>query len=290
MDSTGRFVVGTFLPDTPPAADQPQRPVFRWDGEVPTLLPVPDGTATGVNRHGAVVGTGNYRIGGVGDLVQVGWIYHEAYNYVVLPVPEGYTGAAANAINDKSEVVGVALKDGESVAVVIWAPSATGYLPRVFEASPGVQANDITEDGTVVGREDQRPYAWAPDGTVWALPLPAGAGTGAALQARGAWAVGHINADVDLMVRWNLRTDDLVVAGEYPEGSEFAAISTTGDVAYYPGGQGSVIDHYGERYALPFVSELPDASRTGGPVAISDNGRIVAGAYPESNLSVLWRC
>jgi uncharacterized membrane protein len=285
LDPTGRFVVGTFTPTTVPAAEAPRTPVFRWDGDVPTLLPVPNGHANGVNRTGVVVGESIVAVDG-GGTAQVAWFFHDSLGYVVLPTPDGYSGAGATAISDRGEIAGVAYRDDATAAIVVWRPTSTGYFPAVLAESVGAQANDITEDGTIVGQDDRRPYAWASDGTPRALQIPAGLGTGAAVQARGAWAAGYINANVSMIIRWNLRNDEIVIAGQYPQGSEFIAVSAIGNVAFNTG-DGSVVDKYGDRYSLP-VPDGTDA-QTGGPVAISDNGMVLAGTYTDGG-AVLWRC
>lgn len=284
LDPGGRFVIGTFTPTTVPAADAPQTPVFRWDGEVPVLLPVPNGHANGVNRTGVVVGEGTAAVDG-GGTTQVAWIYHESYGYVVLATPDGYTGAGATAISDRGEVAGVAYRDDSTAAIVVWRITSTGYFPTILAESVGAWANDITEDGTVVGQDDRRPYAWAADGTPRALQIPAGLGIGAAVQARGAWAVGYIDADVFMIIRWNLRNDEIVIAAEYEQNSEFIAVSTIGNIAFNTA-DGAVVDKYGERYSLS-VPDGADAG-SGGPVAISDNGMVAVGAYAQG--AVLWRC
>lgn len=307
MDPTGRYVVGNYK-----MLHDGARVVvaIRWEDGTPRALPVSglEVYAAGVNSSGAVAGyVSNSQYN------QSAWLYTDGLT-TTMPLPEGYSSAAATAINERGDVLGVAYDRSGGHSVVVW--SADGSRsPRVLDP-PGAIAYDIADDGTVVGvlpasaNGPEQPYAWDPEGVGRALPLPAGAETAMPVSVRGEWAAGEarepLAADLEeapaayMAVRWNLRTNDVSIVGD-ERGYVASAVNSRGDVAIglasNPGRARLVRDGgWAELPLLPPLANESGQSRTW-VYALSDDGTKAVGAQATGTAeattalrAVLWRC
>lgn len=295
MDPSGRFIAGSYGP-APSSYDGSVTSVgglpVLWDNGVGRVLPVDTENAedvhvSGVNRHGWVIG-GLRRPTGSGLSAYVAWISRDATSWEQLPTPAGYDGANAFDINDRGDVVGLALNAAGGDPVV-WSPDGEGgWTPRVIDVATWNSTLAIADDGTVTmfvtGRQ---PYLWHPDGTEFAAPqldLP----WVDPVQVRGDWAVvvaGRTEGDSavpvgTVLLRWNVRTGETsVIDTDVELAWPTATVNTRGDVAW----PGTLRTHDGREYALPLPSDaqwLPD-----GPVAINEDATVIA-----STNGHLWRC
>lgn len=307
MDPTGRYAVGWYRPNHLSAAEGADV-LVRWDNGVPHPLPVSglDAYAAGVNSAGVVAG-----YVGHAQTDQSAWVYADG-QVTTLPLPAGYSSAAAIAINGRGEVVGNAYKDSGDLSVVVWSVDGS-RAPRLLEPR-GASAFDIADDGTVVGilAGPVRPYAWDPDGVGRVLPVPAGAQQAIPATVRGEWAAGGAQerSGAAMALRWNLRTGEVsVVGGREPAFA--SAVNSRGDVALPSasdtGGFPQLVRD-GVATELPRLPPRPGESAGLGElrmavVALSDDGTVAAGNQstividPSSNQgrvegqrAVLWRC
>ncbi|MBP2330075.1 putative membrane protein [Kibdelosporangium banguiense] len=196
----------------------------RWnaDGSKTDLLPVPgdqNARALGINNAGVAVGASGSKA--------IRW--NADGTIAILASVPGYDEALAFDINDAGAVVGNVYKlfSGQDLAVR-WNPRR--YLPYPHKASDVIRpaaekllplrddayswANDINEDGVVVGRSISAQYQdhavkWGKDGVAVALPAVPGAFSS---EARGinkqGVIVGYAQMDSTIAtrvaVRWNL--------------------------------------------------------------------------------------
>lgn len=325
MDPTGRFVIANG-PAGEQAAPDASPVMVRWDGGDPAYLPAPRGTvqAHDVNARGVVVGAGWDGARGYG------WVYDERLRE--LPAPDGYRRVEVAGINQAGDVAGTAYGAEDEAAVVVW-PADDRDRPRVLPAPAGreIAAVGITDDGTVVGGFADRQsggYRWDADGVGSELPLPDWATGGGLADVRGDWVVGEAGRTipteqvdpssgqraasdlaslapsqgpsgqlaVTVPIRWSLTTG---VAAEIPGyeldgellnqgGVTAVAVNAAGDVVIgYPG---PAVLRDGRPYSLPVPMPLAIA----GPVTISDDGTVVAGAAirPDGTASgqLVWHC
>lgn len=197
-DPAGSYLVGRSYPKR-----GGYQAVIWHDGKVQKVMLPGDleESLRDANSTGTAVGW-SYAGGSEEDTGPVPYVYR---NGKVSKLP-GVKRGSAKAINDAGAIVG----DDSAGAALVW-PSATARpirLPLPASASRGT-ANDIDEDGTVVGTvEDDTaelgasgvplgrdtPYVWFADGTHRALPLPSIDGTKAASArvsaVRNGWATG----------------------------------------------------------------------------------------------------
>lgn len=242
----------------------------------------------------------------------VGWSYQgtDPVPYVyrdgqVSQLP-GVSRGSALAINDAGAIVG----DDSAGAPLVW-PSATAQpirLPLPAGASAAA-ANDIDEDGTVVGTIDRKlPYVWFADGTHRALPLPTLEGKPAVsarvFSIRNGWATGLASTSTDPEkgmdpgknamagpIRWNVRTGEVRVFGE------LAGRASTANA------QGWLIgtDKQGRAALATGTAVVPLAGLSGHqpgglsdiPTTLSDDGRVISGQSDDASgtiQAVVWRC
>ena len=271
----------------------PALPV-RWDGTRAVPIPI-DGTgeATGVNDSGVAVGRG-----------QTAGHQHYAWAYaggkvVKLPVPKGYTGAEASAVNAAGQVAGV-LFAGEHNAAVVWQSATADAGVTVLDAPGGAMAFGISDEGVVVGSlETGAAYRWDANGRGSKLAGPAGTDGGSgALGVRGDWVYGLLTKsepsagdktafpggtviDPNVAVLWNLATGK---AGTVDDG-RVEAISPTGQITVNgKDGTASIRQASGESRPLPPLT----AGAKAYAYALSDDGTLAGGA--SADRPVRWSC
>lgn len=314
MDPTGRFVLARFT--RADGQDDRTPMTVLWDHGVPTALPTIAASAfgEGVNAHGTVVGTmtvGTDQSGIVSRVSSQAFVYENG-SLAVLPLPVGYLGASAHAINERGEIAGFVIHEGSQMwQAAVWSAGA-GRTPRVLE-SPGASfATGISSDGTVVGTatvagpltdpELERPYVWRPDGVGRFLELPEGYTTGRAHRVRGEWALGGASTlvstgpygTVDSVVLWNVRTSAVsIVDGR--GGGPNRAVNAHGDVVTFDG-VGSTLTRDGRRYPLPHLNHgRSTVGLSAFATAISDDATVILGEHSTDIWDgptpiVLWHC
>lgn len=225
--------------------------LWHGDGQPQVVAGAEDVTVEDVNASGVIAGTrhaaGPAGAGGAaGDravLIRDGQVR-------VLPMPAGALSTSAVAINTRGDVAGTALLEAGSQRAVVWRAGAAAPVLLPVEARTTTAAA-INDDGVVIGNagDIRHGYAWAPDGTAKALPVPTGYLKAEARAVTGDWALGWADAapigkDGHLVddpahpsrgVRWNLRTgavdilakmvDPMAVGGS---GATAGAIDGTG--------------------------------------------------------------
>jgi hypothetical protein len=288
-DPAGRYLVGR----TDPVAE-----AVLWRDGRGSVVDLPGaGTAalTGVNRSGTAVG---WRFAKDGQVEPVPFMYRDG---TAKPLPGAGKGMPL-AINDAGTIVGMA-----GGSAVRWS-SATSEAVRLEVPSRTAQgsANDIDEDGTIVGDVDWKAFAWLPDGTRFALPLPDidGEKTSASMvfSIRNGWAVGAaqitehtpvggtpVVALKSVGVRWNVHTGEMRLFDQAQ--FEPAAVSADGWLVGMANGRGPVLVTDSTTVDLPLPSGATAAADAG--FAISDDGRTVTGAIVDASAarrSVVWRC
>jgi probable HAF family extracellular repeat protein len=280
---SGRYLAGLVT-----GKDDPGKPA-RWSGARVEQIPI-DGTgeAEGVNERGIVVGEGQ-----TAGRRHYAWAYADG-KVVELPVPDGYTGAEAQAINARGQVAGV-LFAGDRAAAVVWqTPTATAQV-KVLESPGGAMAFGISDDGVVVGglHDGSSAYRWDAQGRGGKLTSPAGTVGGSAYGVRGEWAYGLLTragkpptgdptagtpqtVDWNTAVVWNLRSGRATPVGD----GRVQAVNLGGQTMVdHPDGRASVREVDGTLRALP------------GPAhgaALSDDGFLAAGSSADRPVS--WLC
>ena len=286
----GRYLAGLVA-----AKDNPGKPV-RWDGTRAEPIPVAGiGEAQGVNDSGVVVGEAQTT-----DRRHFAWAYAGG-KVVELPIPDGYTGAEATAINAAGHVAGV-LFDGDRAAAVVWRGTTATARVDVLDAPGGAMAFGISDSGIVVGglHDGSAAYRWDANGRGSKLAGPAGTAGGDAQGVRGDWAYGLLpkdgkpgpsdmttgtpgvqSLDWNVAVVWNLRTGRAgAVAGGRVE-----AVSSTGQaVVNHPDGTASIRAVDGTLRALPALT----AKGTAYAQALSDDGTRAGGS--SAGDPVRWSC
>ncbi|NBE80501.1 hypothetical protein [Micromonospora rubida] len=291
---SGRYLVGFTA-----AGGSLATPV-RWDGTKAASIKINGiGEAHGVNDSGMVVGEGQRTSGG-----SFAWAYVGG-KVVELPVPPGYSGAEANAVNSRGDVTGVLFTSNRTVAVV-W--RGVGATPRadVLTAPRGAMASGISDAGVVVGAledgSNSVPYQWDANGQGSQLAGLAGMVGGAAHGVRGGWAYGllsrdpkDVSATLDRKtarrpivvgssesVLWNLATGQATAL----EDRRIEAVNPRGE---------AVVNHTADRTAAlrdpaGTVRELPGLA-SGAHVyayALNDAGTLAAGT--SGSAAVRWQC
>jgi hypothetical protein len=284
---------GRYLAGVAAGKDNLGKPV-RWAGARAQSIPITGtGEAVGVNDSGVVVGRGQ-----TVDRRHYAWAYVDG-EVVELPVPHGYTGAEATAINAKGEVAGV-LFAGERDKAVVWpAPAATAEA-EVLSAPGGAMAFGISDAGVVVGGLDDgsAAYRWDAHGQGGKFASPAGTASTSALGVRGDWAYGLLTSDgkpptsdsttstpqtVDSSgaVVWDLRTGRAVKV----DGGRVKAVNVSGQVVVdHPDHTASIREVDGALRALPGLA----ADGTAYAAALSDDGTRAAGS--SAGLPTSWVC
>ncbi|MEV4758105.1 hypothetical protein AB0J86_23720 [Micromonospora sp. NPDC049559] len=180
---SGRYLVGfTSFKGTIGSA-------VRWDGTKQQRLPVPGVLADplAVNDSGLVVG--RYQTGAR----TVAWAWTGSGDLIHLPIPAGYTGAEANAVNAAGDVAGV-LFGRKGTVPVVWRGVNAKAWPEEVKAPGKALAFGISDAGVVVGTVEGEkgsvPYQWDAAGVGSPLALPDGTSAATVLGVRGDWAYG----------------------------------------------------------------------------------------------------
>jgi hypothetical protein len=227
-DPSGRYVAGMGLPEGGGA-----RRMLLWqDGEETEATPVDipsESEPVDVNSTGVVVGG----LRSNPPDKSVAWVYRDGQLRTLLP-PSGFQYVSAAAVNERGDVAGTAAGPGDTWAAVVW-PAATPETAVALHAPSVAVAEDITDDGTVVGNLYQsgssvgsvntgQAYTWSADGTGRQLETPTRWAAGKALGVHGDWIYGYTHqgtqAEINVRpsgpfvidrapVRWRLDGGDL---------------------------------------------------------------------------------
>lgn len=281
---------GRYLAGLAAGTDGMGKPV-RWDGTRAELIPVGSGEAQGVNDSGVVVGEGQ-----LDNRKHIAWAY-VAGKVAVLPIPDGYTGAEATAVNAAGQVAGVLFAGDRATAVVWQEPTPTARV-RVLDAPGGAMAFGISDSGVVVGglHDGSAAYQWDERDRGSKLARPAGTAGGGAHGVRGDWAYGLLpkagkpdlpdtpgvrSIDWNVAVVWDLRTG----AASAVEDGRVEAVNSAGKmVVNHPDQTASIRAVNGKPLALPPLT----AKGTAYGRALSDDGMRAGGS--SAGLPVSWSC
>lgn len=247
-DPSGRYVVGLGIPDGGGA-----RQMLLWrDGEETEATPVDipnESEPVDVNSAGVVVGG----LRSYPPDKSVAWVYRDGRLQTLRP-PTGFRYVSAAAVNERGDVAGTAAGSGDKWAAVVW-PAATPETAVALRAPSAAVAEDIADDGTVVGNLYQsgssagavntgEAYTWSADGTGRKLRAPTGWAAGKALGAHGDWIYGYTHQGIKAErnndpsapffidrapVRWRLDGGDLV---EMPSQAKGPFVSWT-DIGWW---------------------------------------------------------
>ncbi|MFE9918079.1 hypothetical protein ACFYPG_23250 [Micromonospora sp. NPDC005553] len=276
VDPTGRHIVGDI------GTGQEDGRVVLWTDGRPVVLPA---TA----RHAAAVNTRGYVVGTNGD--GTGWLYRDG-KLRFLATPPGYDAVLVHAVNGRGDIVGTARRSDDSYQAVLW--STDHPQKHRLVGQPGSSATGITEDGTIVGTVDDRPYRWTPQGVGATLAVPDGYPRASVESAQGEWAIGMVPGDQRsgavqmLPVRWNLATGAVSLL-PFPGAS---GIAGSGEVLVADGAP-LLVAPDGTSRRLPGRPEVR-ATEAGTYTAegISGDGLTVVGAVYENEAyrPLVWRC
>jgi hypothetical protein len=167
----------------------------RWDGTRAEPIKVNGpAEAKGVNDSGVTVGSGQDASGR-----SVAWAYVNG-KVITLPIPKGYTGAEATAINARGDVAGV-LFGGDRTAAAVWRGTSANAHVDILPAPGRAMAFGISGSGVVVGSVDDgknsSAYLWDAQGQGSRPTVPAGFVSSGVLGARGEWAYGVLSRPVE---------------------------------------------------------------------------------------------
>ncbi|MEJ3745348.1 hypothetical protein WEI85_18900 [Actinomycetes bacterium KLBMP 9797] len=292
---------GGYLAGFSSVGGSPPTPL-RWDGTRAEPIGVAgSGEAQGVNDDGVVVGNGQSAAGR-----SFAWAYANG-TVTELPIPTGWTGAEANAVNARGDVAGT-LFGPDRAAAVVWRNTGSTTRAEILDAPQArAMAWGISDEGIVVGTLDDgrqpQPYRWDAHGKGQRLTTPAGYTGGAARGVRGDWAYGYAyrstgtptgtppsrgtyrqqpQEDADTAGLWNLRT------------GQFVAVAADGEVEDVSSGGATVVNRAGGGALLRgpdgVIRELPGLSTTDTTAAYarSDDGTRAAGV--SAHTPVRWTC
>ncbi|MEV0806422.1 hypothetical protein [Micromonospora sp. NPDC050200] len=158
----------------------------RWDGTRAEPIKVNGpAEAKGVNDSGVTVGSGQDASGR-----SVAWAYVNG-KVITLPIPEGYTGAEATAINARGDVAGV-LFGGDRTAAAVWRGTSANAQVDILPAPGRAMAFGISDSGVVVGALDDdqggSAYMWNAQGQGSHPTVPDGLSSSRMRGAQGEWA------------------------------------------------------------------------------------------------------
>ncbi|MER6666891.1 hypothetical protein ABT256_20275 [Amycolatopsis japonica] len=209
-----------------------------------------------------------------------------------VPVPAGYTGTWAVALNDRGDILGTAStgKPDDHVTVV-W--PALGVGPIVIPTDKDARPADLDTDGTVLFNSSGRPYTWR-NGTVENLAIPAGYTVASVRSIKNGTVVGSADAEGvngSTGFRWasatspERLTDSSVGSLINGSGLISGALTSEPGVSY---GHPAVWQGPGSVAKLP----LPDGFGVGAAYAIGDDGAIAGiaanGPLDEGGAPVVW--
>jgi uncharacterized membrane protein len=256
------------------------------------------------NSAGTAVGWSYASSGEEDDAGPVPYAYHNGEIVKLKGVKYG----SAFAVNEAGAIVG---EEAGKYPVVWTSVTAKPIRLPVPAGTESATANDIDEDGTVVGDVDRRAYVWFADGTHRALPVPEvdGKPADAAMvsKIRNGWAIGlaRVNGGPAMgdpaskaerakaaagggmyPVRWNLRTGEVRVVPELKMRAE--AVNAQGWQVGPSQKNQAVLLADGKAVVLP---GLPMGGTMGN--ALSDDGRTIGGQSDDKNgviQAVVWHC
>ena len=192
---------GRFLAGFSAVGESLATPVF-WDGtRAESIKLTGTGEAQDVNDSGVVVGEAQSASGR-----SFAWAYTGG-KVIKLPIPKGYTGAEATAINATGQVAGV-LFTPNGTAAAVWRSVSANAEVNVLDAPGAATAFGISDDGVVVGQVGEHAYRWDAQGRGSSLAEPAGSGGSGALGVRGEWAYGRAPRNIDTAVPPPTQPDD----------------------------------------------------------------------------------
>ncbi|MEU5941791.1 hypothetical protein ABZ807_21995 [Micromonospora sp. NPDC047548] len=185
---------GRFLAGFSSVGDALATPV-RWDGMRAEPIKVNGpAEAKGVNDSGVTVGSGQDAGGR-----SIAWAYVNG-KVITLPIPKGYTGAEATAINARGDVAGV-LFGGDRTAAAVWRGTSANVQVDILPAPGRAMAFGISDSGVVVGSLDDAKnssaYLWDTQGQGSRPTVPAGFVSSGVRGTRGEWAYGVLSRLVE---------------------------------------------------------------------------------------------
>ncbi len=209
-----------------------------------------------------------------------------------VPVPAGYKGTWAVALNDRGDILGTASTEKpDTHATVVW-PSL-GVGPIVIPTDEDARPADLDNDGTVLFNSSGRPYTWR-NGTVEKLVIPAGYTVALARAIKNGTVVGSADAEGvngSTGFRWTSATSPERLA----DSSAGLRVNGSGLIA------GALTSEPGVSYGHPAVWQapgsvaklpLPDGFAVGRAYAIGDDGAIAGiaanGPLDEGGAPVVW--
>ncbi|WP_157979790.1 hypothetical protein [Kribbella monticola] len=262
----------------------------RWDDGVPTELPIPaaQSWAADVNDDGQLV------IGTSDEDGTKPWRYRDG-QLAALPIPAGYAGATATAIdNYRGNILGtVSDADGWNVRGVVWDAANHPHVLSIPAGFNEVAVSDIDDDGVAVGTvlDVDIPHArtryqlaayWLPDGNVRLFPPSSATAWTTAAAIRHGVAAGQ---DGDSAATWKVGTNgsSTAIAG----GDKAQAINSSGTVVLAGSGRPRVYQPgKGERA----LSLQDPGGASGGSVAGLTDTNQVYGTDNLHNDPVRWDC
>jgi uncharacterized membrane protein len=284
LDPSGKFATGRIYNDD-------MDPVLWRDGQA-TRVPMggDDDILEAANAKGDAVGF-SYPESGPRAMAYIGGTLRELKGGSAQP-----TG-----INQQGRISGT-LEEGRQFTPVVW-PSADAE-PVPLPLPDGVRvgrANDIDEDGTVVGNIGDSPartaYVWYPDGTGQALPAPVLDGQPAvdfdARRVRNGWVTGFVSlGKAGSGVRWDLTTGKVEVVDKIRSSMD---VSPHGWIVGSDHNQDAVLTDGTTVFPLPNVFPKPAEYGMNWGQAISDDGLTIAGtnddkAHDGEQRAVVWKC
>jgi len=196
-DRSGRYVVG----DGAPRGGGARQMLLWLDGKA-TPVHVPAGSGpVDVNSSGVVAGG----LHTYPPDKSVAWVYRDGQLHM-LPPPSGFQYVSTVAVNERGDVAGTAAGPGDTLAAIVW-PAGTPDTPVVLSAPSAAVAEDIADDGTVVGNLYEsgssagglnagEAYVWSAGGAGRQLDTPAGWAAAKALRVEGDWIYGYTHDGV----------------------------------------------------------------------------------------------
>jgi uncharacterized membrane protein len=290
VDPSGRYATGRIYDDSGEAA--------IWHNGQPTRIPMggDDDLFEDVNSRGDAAGF-SYPVEGP-----------LAHAYVGGALTKLRGGSAqATAINERGAISGY-LISGSTNTPVTWR-SATSDPVRLAlpDGVESAMANDIDDDGTVVGNitvpgadpwlHARVGYVWYPDGTAQALPTPIWDGLPAddfdARSVSNGWVTGYVTLAQNRSagVRWDLVTGKVMVLDGLQWSND---VGRFGWIVGMDNNQDAVMTDGVSTLPLPALFAKPEYGMNWGE-AISDDGLTIVGHNDDNNYdglqrAILWKC
>ena len=294
IDPSGRYVIGAVAGSE---ETKVQGRAMLWDDGRLLDLAVPGFAPTpfGVNASGVVVG------GVTRDDKLAAWVYRGG-RVETLPAYEG-RAMAANAVNGRGDIVGVAFGDKDLTTAVLWPAAQPGTVRALDRRDVSSAALGISDTGVTVGHLGGEPMVWPAKGIGRRPPTLYG-GEGAMIGIVGDWVYGIAGENPPSIreapvtsgraVRWHLtafpRVDALT--GVMPAGitRDGDTVGTSSRVEAQPPYRDAVIRGAAPMVELAHLTEARDSDEATG---VSADGRVIVGrqtAADGAETPLVWHC